>query len=104
MDAILLEKVALTLLKNLGSSFRSARNRGREPANHSETTAFCPSPGKFKPKKFAKTDVVECNAYFTSSVMAAFLDTVSLAYRSRASPLPLANVVDMLTPTGRKFI
>uniref|UniRef100_A0A0P4W8X7 Protein misato n=1 Tax=Scylla olivacea TaxID=85551 RepID=A0A0P4W8X7_SCYOL len=44
----------------------------------------------------------EYDAYFTSSVMAAFLDSVSLAYRSRASPLPLANVVDILTPTGRK--
>lgn len=42
------------------------------------------------------------NAYITSSVMAAFLDTVSLAYRSRSSPLPLANIVDFLTPTGRK--
>lgn len=44
----------------------------------------------------------EYNAYYTSSVMAAFLDTVSVAYRSRASPLPLANLVDILTPTGRK--
>ncbi|MPC39293.1 hypothetical protein E2C01_032824 [Portunus trituberculatus] len=58
MDAVLLQEGALTLLKNLGSSSRSARDRGREPANHSEPTAFGPSPGKFKPRKFAKTDVV----------------------------------------------
>ncbi|MPD00430.1 hypothetical protein E2C01_095901 [Portunus trituberculatus] len=49
MDAISLQEVALTLLKNLGSSSRRARDRGGEPANHSETTAFSPSPGKFKP-------------------------------------------------------
>ncbi|MPC66761.1 hypothetical protein E2C01_060914 [Portunus trituberculatus] len=36
MDAILQQEVALTLLKNLGSSSRSARDRGGEPANHSE--------------------------------------------------------------------
>ncbi|MPC68112.1 hypothetical protein E2C01_062305 [Portunus trituberculatus] len=58
MDAISLQEVALTLLKNLGSSSRSARDRGREPANHSETTVFGPSLGKFKPRKFPKTDVV----------------------------------------------
>ncbi|MPC45448.1 hypothetical protein E2C01_039147 [Portunus trituberculatus] len=58
MDAISLQEVALTLLKNLGSSSRSTRDRGREPDNHSETAAFSPSPGKFKPRKFAKTDVV----------------------------------------------
>ncbi|MPC88854.1 hypothetical protein E2C01_083776 [Portunus trituberculatus] len=37
----------------LGSISRSARDRGREPANHNEAAAFGPSPGKF-----AKTDVV----------------------------------------------
>ncbi|MPC62256.1 hypothetical protein E2C01_056339 [Portunus trituberculatus] len=58
MDAISRPEVALTLLKNLGSSSRSARDRGREPANHSEAVAFSPSPSKFKPRKFAKTDVV----------------------------------------------
>ncbi|MPC75592.1 hypothetical protein E2C01_069982 [Portunus trituberculatus] len=56
MDANSLQEVALTLLKNLGSSSRSARDRGGEPANHSETTAFGSSPSKFKPRKFAKTD------------------------------------------------
>ncbi|MPD02060.1 hypothetical protein E2C01_097615 [Portunus trituberculatus] len=50
------QEVALTLLKNLGSSSRNARDRGGEPANHSEAAAFGPSPSKFKP--FAKTDVV----------------------------------------------
>ncbi|MPC53648.1 hypothetical protein E2C01_047546 [Portunus trituberculatus] len=35
----------------LGSGPRSARDRGREPANHSEAAAFSPSPGKFKPRK-----------------------------------------------------
>ncbi|MPC65091.1 hypothetical protein E2C01_059217 [Portunus trituberculatus] len=59
MDAISLQEAALTLLKNLESSSRSAKDRGREPANHSETTAFGPSPSKFKPRKFAKTDVDE---------------------------------------------
>ncbi|MPC51919.1 hypothetical protein E2C01_045776 [Portunus trituberculatus] len=58
MKAILRQEVALTLLKNLGSSSRSARNRGGEPDNHSEAAAFSPSPGKFKPRKFAKTDVI----------------------------------------------
>ncbi|MPC81989.1 hypothetical protein E2C01_076631 [Portunus trituberculatus] len=58
MDAISLQENALTLLKNLGFSSRSARDRGREPANHSETTVYGPSPGKFKPRKFAKTDVI----------------------------------------------
>ncbi|MPC64325.1 hypothetical protein E2C01_058438 [Portunus trituberculatus] len=58
MDAISLQEVALTLLKNLGSSSRSVRDRGGESANHSETTEFSPSPGKFKPRKFTKTDVV----------------------------------------------
>ncbi|MPD04003.1 hypothetical protein E2C01_099668 [Portunus trituberculatus] len=67
MDAISLQDVALTLLKNLGSSSRSARDRGREPANHSETTAFGPSTGKFKPGKFAKTDVVVRYADFWSN-------------------------------------
>ncbi|KAG0720520.1 Protein misato 1 [Chionoecetes opilio] len=42
------------------------------------------------------------NAYTTSSIMAAFLDTISLAYRSRSSPLPFTSVVDLLTPAGRK--
>ncbi|MPC86487.1 hypothetical protein E2C01_081317 [Portunus trituberculatus] len=58
MDAISLQEVALTLLKNLGSTSRSVKDRDMEPANHSEATAFGPSPGKFKPRKFAKTDVV----------------------------------------------
>ncbi|MPC40289.1 hypothetical protein E2C01_033845 [Portunus trituberculatus] len=58
MDAILLQEAALTLLKKLGSSSRSARDRGGEPANHSEATTFGPSPRKFKSRKFAKTDVV----------------------------------------------
>ncbi|MPD02973.1 hypothetical protein E2C01_098584 [Portunus trituberculatus] len=58
MEAISRQEVALTLLKNLGSSSRSARDRGGEPANHSKAAAFDPSPGKFKPRKFAKTDVV----------------------------------------------
>ncbi|MPC81346.1 hypothetical protein E2C01_075956 [Portunus trituberculatus] len=64
MDAILRQEVALTLLKNLGSSSRNVRNRGGKPANHSEAAAFSPSPGKFKPRKFAKTDVVVCNTAF----------------------------------------
>ncbi|MPD00063.1 hypothetical protein E2C01_095511 [Portunus trituberculatus] len=58
MEAISWQEVALTLLKNLESSSRSAKDRGGEPANHSEAAAFGPSPGKFKPRKFAKTDVV----------------------------------------------
>ncbi|MPC45801.1 hypothetical protein E2C01_039506 [Portunus trituberculatus] len=58
MEAILRQEVALTLLKNLGSSYRSTRNRGGEPANHSKAAAFGPSPSKFKPRKFAKMDVV----------------------------------------------
>ncbi|MPC49313.1 hypothetical protein E2C01_043111 [Portunus trituberculatus] len=53
MGAILRQEVALTLLKNLGSSSRSSINRGWEQANHSEAVAFGPSPGKFKPRKFA---------------------------------------------------
>ncbi|MPC90044.1 hypothetical protein E2C01_085011 [Portunus trituberculatus] len=40
------------------TSTRSARDRGGEPANHSEAAGFGPSHGKFKPRKFAKTDVV----------------------------------------------
>ncbi|MPC53129.1 hypothetical protein E2C01_047014 [Portunus trituberculatus] len=56
MDAISRQEVALTLLKNLGSSSRSARDRGREAANHSKVAAFGPLSGKFKPRKFAKTD------------------------------------------------
>ncbi|MPC92768.1 hypothetical protein E2C01_087874 [Portunus trituberculatus] len=64
MEAISRQEVALTLLKNLGSSSRGARDRGREPANHSEAAVFGPSPGKFKPRKFAKTDVVVCYADF----------------------------------------
>ncbi|MPC59470.1 hypothetical protein E2C01_053489 [Portunus trituberculatus] len=58
MDAILQQEVALTLLKNLGSSSRSTRDRGGEAPNHSEAAAFGPSPGKFKPRKFVKTDVL----------------------------------------------
>ncbi|XP_042213839.1 protein misato homolog 1-like isoform X2 [Homarus americanus] len=45
--------------------------------------------------------VQENNPYITSSVMAAFVDTASLVYRSRTSPLPLSYVVDMLSPGGR---
>ncbi|MPD02837.1 hypothetical protein E2C01_098442 [Portunus trituberculatus] len=58
MDAISQQEAALTLLKNLGSSSRSARNRGGKPANHSGAAAFGPSSDKFKPRKVAKTDVV----------------------------------------------
>ncbi|MPC48482.1 hypothetical protein E2C01_042255 [Portunus trituberculatus] len=58
MDAISLQEAALSLLKNLGSSSRIARDRSGEPANYSETTAFGPSPSKFKPRKFAKTDML----------------------------------------------
>ncbi|MPC25792.1 hypothetical protein E2C01_018915 [Portunus trituberculatus] len=58
MEAISWQEIALTLLKNLGSSSRSARDRGGEPANHSKAAAFGPSPGKLKLRKFAKTDVV----------------------------------------------
>ncbi|MPC69801.1 hypothetical protein E2C01_064032 [Portunus trituberculatus] len=64
MEAISRQEVALTLLKNLGSSSKSARDRGGEPANHSEAATFGPSPGKFKPRKFAKMDVVVCYADF----------------------------------------
>ncbi|MPC18250.1 hypothetical protein E2C01_011129 [Portunus trituberculatus] len=67
MDAISLQEVALTLLRNLGSSSRSARDRGGEPANHSEAAVFDPSPGKFKPRKFAKMDVVVHYADFWSN-------------------------------------
>ncbi|MPD06268.1 hypothetical protein E2C01_102072 [Portunus trituberculatus] len=42
----------------LGSGPRSTRDRGGEPANHSEAAAFSTSPGKLKPRKFTKTDVV----------------------------------------------
>ncbi|MPC43834.1 hypothetical protein E2C01_037489 [Portunus trituberculatus] len=41
----------------LGSGTRSSRDRGGEPANHSEAAAFGPSPGKLKPQKFTNTDV-----------------------------------------------
>ncbi|MPC20805.1 hypothetical protein E2C01_013764 [Portunus trituberculatus] len=58
MEAISRQKVALTLLKNLGSSSRSARDRGGEPANHSETNAFGPSPDKFKPRRCGVDDVI----------------------------------------------
>ncbi|MPC51923.1 hypothetical protein E2C01_045780 [Portunus trituberculatus] len=54
MEAISWQEVALTLLKNLGFSSRSARDRGEEPANHSQAAVFSPSPGKFKPRKFTK--------------------------------------------------
>ncbi|MPC86854.1 hypothetical protein E2C01_081691 [Portunus trituberculatus] len=54
MDVISLQEVALTLLNNLGSSSKSTRDRGGEPANHSETTAFGPSLAKFKSRKFTK--------------------------------------------------
>ncbi|MPC94778.1 hypothetical protein E2C01_089962 [Portunus trituberculatus] len=65
MEAISRQEVALRLLKNLGSSSRSAAlETGGEPDNHSEAAAFGPSPGKFKPKKFAKTDVVVRSADF----------------------------------------
>ncbi|MPC40356.1 Calcium-dependent secretion activator 1 [Portunus trituberculatus] len=40
------------------TSTRSTRDRGGEPANHSEAATFGPSLGKFKPRKFTKTDVV----------------------------------------------
>ncbi|MPC89471.1 hypothetical protein E2C01_084422 [Portunus trituberculatus] len=66
MDAISLQDAALTL-KNIGSSSRSARDRGGEPANHSGATAFGPSQCKFKPRKFAKTDVVVRYADFLSN-------------------------------------
>ncbi|MPC18752.1 hypothetical protein E2C01_011648 [Portunus trituberculatus] len=49
-------KISLNALQNnpsLGAG--STRNRGGEPANHSEAAAFSPSPSKFKPRKFAKT-------------------------------------------------
>ncbi|MPC68545.1 hypothetical protein E2C01_062747 [Portunus trituberculatus] len=59
MEAISQQEVTLTLLKNLGSTSRSTRDRGREPANHSKAATLSPSPGKFKPRKFPKTDVVE---------------------------------------------
>ncbi|MPD03352.1 hypothetical protein E2C01_098985 [Portunus trituberculatus] len=63
MDAISRQEVVL-MLKNLGSSSRSARDRGGEPANHSKAAVFGPLPGKFKPRKFTKTDVVVCYADF----------------------------------------
>ncbi|MPC38548.1 hypothetical protein E2C01_032057 [Portunus trituberculatus] len=62
-DAILWQEVALTL-KNLGSSSRSARDRGGEAANHSKAAAFGPSPCKLKPRKFTKMGVVVHYAYF----------------------------------------
>ncbi|MPC67492.1 hypothetical protein E2C01_061669 [Portunus trituberculatus] len=52
-------KVSLYALQN--NSFfgaRSTRDRGREPVIHNEATVFGPSTGKFKPRKFAKMDVV----------------------------------------------
>ncbi|MPC68261.1 hypothetical protein E2C01_062459 [Portunus trituberculatus] len=49
MDAISRQEVALTLLKNLGSSSRNARDRGGEAANHSKAASFSPSPGDFPP-------------------------------------------------------
>ncbi|MPC39839.1 hypothetical protein E2C01_033388 [Portunus trituberculatus] len=54
-------EVVCTNIENnqlLGSSPRSTRDRSRKPANHSKAAGFGPSPGKFKPRKFAKTDVV----------------------------------------------
>lgn len=44
----------------------------------------------------------ENNQYLSSSIIAAFLDTMSLIYRSRTSPLPVAHIVDVLTFGGRK--
>ncbi|XP_071536621.1 protein misato homolog 1 isoform X1 [Panulirus ornatus] len=41
------------------------------------------------------------SAYLASSIMAVFMDTASLAYRTRTSPMPLACVVDSLTSAGR---
>ncbi|MPC97829.1 hypothetical protein E2C01_093164 [Portunus trituberculatus] len=39
----------------------------QEPANYNETTPFGPSPGKFKSRKFAKTDVIVRYADFWSN-------------------------------------
>ncbi|MPC39454.1 hypothetical protein E2C01_032991 [Portunus trituberculatus] len=41
-----------------GQTKGRALETGGEPDNHSKAAAFGPSPGKFKPRKFAKTNVV----------------------------------------------
>nr|XP_045594408.1 protein misato homolog 1-like [Procambarus clarkii]XP_045594409.1 protein misato homolog 1-like [Procambarus clarkii]XP_045594410.1 protein misato homolog 1-like [Procambarus clarkii] len=48
--------------------------------------------------------VMENNAYITSSVMAAFVDTAGLVCRSRTSPMSLSCVVDLLTPARRNIV
>ncbi|KAK4307568.1 hypothetical protein Pmani_020712 [Petrolisthes manimaculis] len=44
----------------------------------------------------------EDNAYLSSSILGAFLETASTVYRTRTDPLPLAALTHLLTPTGRK--
>lgn len=44
----------------------------------------------------------EDNAYLSSSILGAFLETASTVYRTRNNPLPLAALTHFLTPAGRK--
>ncbi|ROT69703.1 putative protein misato-like 1 [Penaeus vannamei] len=53
--------------------------------------------------KWPHLNIEENNQYLSSSIIAAFLDTMSLIYRSRTSPLPVAHIVDVLTFGGRKI-
>lgn len=53
---------------------------------------------------FPNLVLLENNAYIASSVLAAFIDTASLVYRSRVSPMSLSCVVDFLTPARRNVV
>ena len=41
-------------------------------------------------------------AYLSSSILASFLDTATLAYRVRNEPMPLRYITDYLTLPGRQ--
>ncbi|MPC69232.1 hypothetical protein E2C01_063449 [Portunus trituberculatus] len=69
----------------------STRDRGGEPANHSEAVEFSPSPGKFKPKKFAKTDVVKINQHLYIEIVPITVPCHLHAHVCRKPPAQLAN-------------
>lgn len=54
--------------------------------------------------KFPHILLKEDNAYMSSSVLASFIDTATLSYRLRNSPLPLRNITELLTFSDRPVV
>lgn len=56
------------------------------------------------PVSFPHMSLQTNSAYKTSSVLASFIDTASLAYRVRNAPMLLSNAIEFLTLPGRQVV